>query len=290
MFAKSTIAIQLVLISLLAILAQARPTFVPNPAMNPEPFTFDAPAKAENVQVKAQADTPAQARNLGWHGRAAYNPFHPDNLRAAALKGQQDQVRREVSGHAGLKKRGIRKISRKRACAAKTTAATTTGVASSTAVTSTAASTSKAQSEGGQATVGVPVQSSASSAAASASTSASASLPIQNGAVIPTSTLVRPSSSQAASTQKPTTSSSAPVSSTQKTSTAAPVPTTSTTSSAAPATTSAASSGFKSVDPEGNGPFNGETTYYVLGTDGNAIGACGTNLVDSDLVSVRTPS
>jgi hypothetical protein len=91
MFAKSTITIQIVLISLLAIIAQARPTFVPNPAMNPEPFTFDAPAKAENVQVKAQADTPAQARNLGWHGRAAYNPFHPDNLRAAALKGQQDQ-------------------------------------------------------------------------------------------------------------------------------------------------------------------------------------------------------
>jgi hypothetical protein len=27
-----------------------------------------------------------------------------------------------------------------------------------------------------------------------------------------------------------------------------------------------------------------------LGTDGNAIGACGTNLVDSDLVSARTPS
>lgn len=286
MFAKSTIAIQLVLVSLFAILAQARPTFVPNPAMNPEPFTFDAPARAGNVQVKAQADTPAQARNLGWHGRAAYNPFHPDNLRAAALKGQQDQVRREVSGHAGLKKRGIRKITRKRACAAKTTAATTTGVASSTVVTSTAASTSKAQSEGGQATVGVPVQSSASSA----STSASASLPIQNGAVIPTSTLVRPSSSQAASTQRPATSSSAPVSSTQMTSTAAPVPTTSTTSSAAPATTSAASSGFQSVDPEGNGPFNGETTYYVLGTDGNAIGACGTNLVDSDLVSARTPS
>lgn len=276
MFAKSTITIQLVLVSLLAILAQARPTFVPNPVMNPEPFTFDAPAKAENVPVKAQADTPAQARNLGWHGRAAYNPFHPDNLRAAALKGQQDQVRREVSGHAGLKKRGIRKISRKRACAAKTTAATTTGVASSTAVTSTAASTSKAQAEGGQATVGVPVQSSASSAAASASTSASASLPIQNGAVIPTSTLVRPSSSQAASTQKA--------------STAAPVPTTSSTSSAAPATTSAASSGFQSVDPEGNGPFNGETTYYVLGTDGNAIGACGTNLVDSDLVSAQNPS
>jgi hypothetical protein len=269
MFAKSTITIQLVLVSLLAVLAQARPTFVPNPAMNPEPFTFDAPAHGESAQVKAQADTPAQARNLGWHGRAAYNPFHPDNLRAAAMKGQQDQVRREVSGHAGLKKRGIRKISRKRACAAKTTAATTTGVASST---------------------GLPVQSSASSAAASASTSASASLPIQNGAVIPTSTLVRPSSSQAASTQRPATSSSAPASSTQKTSTAAPVPTTSTTSSAAPATTSAASSGFRSVDPEGNGPFNGETTYYVLGTDGNAIGACGTNLVDSDLVSARTPS
>lgn len=56
------------------------------------------------------------------------------------------------------------------------------------------------------------------------------------------------------------------------------------TSSSAPATTSSAST-WTSVDPDGNGPFSGEITYYDLGTDGSAIGACGTNLVDSDKVS-----
>lgn len=60
--------------------------------------------------------------------------------------------------------------------------------------------------------------------------------------------------------------------------------TSSTVSSSAPATTSSAPS-WTSVDTGGNGPFDGEITYYDLGTDGSAIGACGTSLVDSDKVS-----
>ena len=96
------------------------------------------------------------------------------------------------------------------------------------------------------------------------------SLPVANAPVIPTSSSSIPAPS----------SSIVPSTSTKAT----PVKT-SKSSSAAPAATTSASSSFKSKDYEGNGPFNGESTYYVLGTDGNAIGACGNKLVDSDLVS-----
>jgi hypothetical protein len=96
----------------------------------------------------------------------------------------------------------------------------------------------------------------------SSSSKAPTSTPnLQNGAVsLPTSS--------ASSTTK--------VTSARSTSTAA--------SSSAPATTSSAPS-WTSVDTDGNGPFDGEITYYDLGSDGSAIGACGTSLVDSDKVS-----
>jgi hypothetical protein len=63
----------------------------------------------------------------------------------------------------------------------------------------------------------------------------------------------------------------------------------SSTSSSAAAATSSTSS-WSSPDTEGNGPFSGEITYYDLGSDGSAIGACGTSLVDSDKVSKPTYS
>lgn len=61
----------------------------------------------------------------------------------------------------------------------------------------------------------------------------------------------------------------------------------STTSSSAAAATSSKASSWTSPDTQGNGPFSGEITYYDLGSDGSAIGACGTSLVDSDKVSDR---
>ncbi|KAJ9105617.1 hypothetical protein QFC20_004297 [Naganishia adeliensis] len=65
--------------------------------------------------------------------------------------------------------------------------------------------------------------------------------------------------------------------------------TSSTVSSSAPATTSSAPS-WTSVDTGGNGPFDGVITYYDLGTDGSAIGACGTSLVDSDKIAAAAAS
>ncbi|KAI5452084.1 hypothetical protein NCC49_001024 [Naganishia albida] len=65
--------------------------------------------------------------------------------------------------------------------------------------------------------------------------------------------------------------------------------TSSTASSSAPATTSSVPS-WQSVDPDGNGPFDGEITYYDLGSDGSAIGACGTSLVDSDKIAAAAAS
>lgn len=101
--------------------------------------------------------------------------------------------------------------------------------------------------------------------------SSSSTVPGQNGVVVPTSTLGVPVvSSTTAGVVSSSTAPAAP-------SSAAPT-------SATPATPAPPSSGFNSPDREGNGPFSGQSTYYVLGTDGKAVGACGTNLVDSDLV------
>lgn len=65
---------------------------------------------------------------------------------------------------------------------------------------------------------------------------------------------------------------------------------TSSSSSAAAAATSTAStsSSFTSAWPAGNGPFSGSTTYYDLGTDGSSYGACGTSLVDSDMIAAAS--
>ena len=150
-------------------------------------------------------------------------------------------------------KRKVRKRSGK--CVAKT----------STASLSAATSASDSAAPSGTAvTLSSSVQSTGSSVQASSYSAPSSTLNVQNGSVL-SSTV--------------TTSSSA----TQFLTPASPAATSTTSTSAAPATTSSASS-WTSVDPDGNGPFNGEITYYNLGSDGSAIGACGTNLVDSDKV------
>lgn len=147
------------------------------------------------------------------------------------------------------------KIRKRKSCAAGSANSTLTAVPSSTVmVSSTIASAPTAASS-------APVAESLAVSQGSSST-----LVVQNAPVITStsSSAVRASSSVVAASS-----------------------TASSSSSAAPAATSSAST-WTSVDTEGNGPFAGSATYYNLGTDGSAIGACGTSLVDSDLIAAAS--
>lgn len=109
------------------------------------------------------------------------------------------------------------------------------------------------------------IQNTESTQSASSNSAPSSTLNLQNGAVLSSSSSASSTVAQASQWTSLTASSSV-------------------SSSALPATTSSASS-WTSVDTDGNGPFAGEITYYDLGSDGSAIGACGTSLIDSDKVS-----
>lgn len=63
---------------------------------------------------------------------------------------------------------------------------------------------------------------------------------------------------------------------------------TTTASATASATPTKSTTSFKSAWPAGNGPFAGQTTYYDLGMDGSSYGACGTSLIDTDLIAAAS--
>jgi hypothetical protein len=205
------------------------------------------------------------------HEIAAHQPLNTYHAPRRFVDGTNSAAKRAFKKHRRgaetapksdkSQKRKVRKRSGK--CVAKTSTASLSATASATQSSSPASSNSAPSSTA--ASVSSSTQATESASSASTYYAPSSTLNLQNGAVLSTAS---PSSKAAPSSQS-----------------TSQVATSTSSSSAVPATTSSASS-WTSVDTDGNGPFAGQITYYDLGTDGSAIGACGTSLVDSDKVSL----
>ncbi|KAJ9098708.1 hypothetical protein QFC21_004356 [Naganishia friedmannii] len=213
------------------------------------------------VETQARSGSDLQVRQPlnAFHGthRFVDSPIHAK---------RSSRKHRGTNANAPKKREGKRKVKKRSGtCVAKTTS--TSSLASATIVSSSVAKSAGHSTQ-------TPSPSSSVRKANSFSSALPSSTPVvQNGFVANSSTSIHAASVRSSSASVTPRSSSKAAT---------------TTSSSVPAATTSKSSSWTSPDTQGNGPFSGEITYYDLGTDGSAIGACGTNLVDSDKIAAAS--